>query len=47
MMFSLVQHHKYSITELENMFPFERDLYVELLIDYLKEQERKNNQRRR
>ena len=34
----MVQHHKYSVTELENMFPFERDLYVEMLMDYLKEQ---------
>lgn len=39
--FSLVQHHKYSITEIENMFPFERDLYVELLVDFLKSQEEK------
>lgn len=39
-MFGLVQHHKYSMTELENMFPFERDIYVEMLLNYLKEQER-------
>lgn len=42
----MVQHHKYSITEVEAMFPFERDLYVELLLDYLKEQDKANNQRR-
>lgn len=40
-MFSLVQHHKYSVTEIENMFPFERDLYVEMLIEYLKKEEEK------
>ena len=34
----MVQHHKYSVSELENMFPFERDLYVEMLMDHLKEQ---------
>jgi len=37
--FSLIQHHKYSITELENLIPFERDIYVELLMKYLEELE--------
>lgn len=40
----MVQHHKYSLTELENLYPYERDLYVDLLKDYLKqEQERLAN----
>lgn len=39
--FSLVQHHKYSLTELENMMPWEREVYVALLVEYLKEEERK------
>ena len=38
-MFSMSQHHKYSLTELEDLIPFERDLYVEMLINYLKELE--------
>jgi len=38
----MVQHHKYSITEIENLIPFERDLYIELLTNYLKEQEEKS-----
>lgn len=42
----MVQHHKYSLTELENMIPFERDLYVQMLIEYLKEIE-KNKERQR
>ena len=37
--FSLMQHHKYSLTELENMIPFERDLYVQMLVDYLQQLE--------
>jgi hypothetical protein len=37
--FSLAQHHKYSISEIENLIPFERDIYVEMLVDYLKEVE--------
>jgi len=41
--FSLVQHHKYSISELENLIPFERDLYTEMLMNYLKKLEEKQN----
>jgi hypothetical protein len=37
--FSLIQHHKYSLTEIENLIIFERDIYVELLLDYIKEKE--------
>jgi hypothetical protein len=33
--FSLVQHHKYSLTELEDMIPWERAVYLSLLIDYI------------
>lgn len=42
--FALMQHHKYSLTELENMIPWERDIYVNLLIHHLQEQERKQKQ---
>lgn len=31
----MAQHHKYSITEIEDMLPFERDLYIDLLMAYL------------
>tara|TARA_A100001388_G_C28628242_1_gene430968 strand:+ start:203 stop:325 length:123 start_codon:yes stop_codon:yes gene_type:complete len=34
-----MQHHKYSLTELENMIPFERDIYVHLLKTHLEEEE--------
>ena len=30
-LFSLVQHHKYTLTEVYDMYPYERDLFVELL----------------
>jgi len=36
--FALVQHHKYSLTELENMMPWERDIYVGLLQKHIKEE---------
>jgi len=39
--FALCQHHKYSISDVEDLLPFERDIYVTMLIDYLeKEKER-------
>ena len=39
--FALMQHHKYSLTELDNMMPWERDVYVNLLIAHLQEEERR------
>ena len=36
-----MQHHKYSLTELENMIPWERDIYVTMLIQYLEEENNK------
>ena len=41
-MFAMAQHHKYSIAELENLIPYERDLYVDMLLDYIEEQNAKN-----
>ena len=43
--FQLMQHHKYSITELENMIPFERDIYFAMLLDYLEEEKQKTQQK--
>jgi hypothetical protein len=37
----MVQHHKYSLTELENMMPWERQIYVALLIEHIKEENEK------
>jgi hypothetical protein len=36
--FALIQHHKYSLTELEEMMPFEREIYVQLLSQFIKEE---------
>jgi hypothetical protein len=36
-----MQHHKYSLSELENMLPWEREVYVAMLIDYIKQQNEK------
>jgi hypothetical protein len=42
--FSMVQHHKYSITEIENLIPYERDIYFGMLVEWLKKQEEKKRQ---
>jgi hypothetical protein len=42
--FALIQHHKYSLTELENMFPFEREIYTSMLVKHLEEEKAKNEQ---
>jgi hypothetical protein len=34
-----MQHHKYSLSELENMIPWEREVYLNLLMNYIKEEE--------
>jgi hypothetical protein len=36
-----MQEHKYSLTEIENMLPWEREIYIAMLVDYIeKENER-------
>jgi hypothetical protein len=40
-----MQHHKYSLTELEEMIPWEREVYVQMLIEFIEEEnERRKNQ---
>ena len=46
----MMQHHKYSLTELDNMMPFEREIYVSLLMEYIKKENEsieKENQKQR
>lgn len=40
-----MQHHKYSLNEIEGMMPWERDLYVGMLISYIKEENEKIKQK--
>ena len=37
----MVQHHNYNITDLEKMIPWEREIYVGLLMEYIDEEKRK------
>ena len=43
--FSLVQYHKWSLTEIEQLIPWERDIYVILLKNHLEEEEQKAQQK--
>tara|TARA_B100001250_G_scaffold144420_1_gene123656 strand:+ start:4818 stop:4991 length:174 start_codon:yes stop_codon:yes gene_type:complete len=42
--FALMQHHKYSLTELENMIPWEREIYLALLQQYIEDENLKAQQ---
>ena len=37
----MMQHHNYSLTELENMMPWEREIYIGLLLNYLEEEKKR------
>jgi hypothetical protein len=43
--FAMMQHHKYSLDELENMMPWERAVYIDMLQDHLKKIEEQNRDR--
>jgi len=36
--FAMIQHHQWSLTEIEEMMPWERDVYVALLNEHIKEE---------
>jgi hypothetical protein len=36
--FALAQHHKYSLNEIEDLMPYERDLYVDMLLIHLEKE---------
>ena len=45
-----MQHHNYSLSDIENMMPWEREIYLDMLIRFIKEENQKqeheqNNQR--
>ena len=37
----MMQNHNYSLTELENMLPWEREIYIGLLVEFLREEREK------
>tara|TARA_Y100000310_G_C20207752_1_gene589862 strand:+ start:178 stop:312 length:135 start_codon:yes stop_codon:yes gene_type:complete len=36
-----MQHHKYSLTEIENMIPWEKQIYLSLLKNYVEEENKR------
>ena len=40
-----MQHHNYSLSDLENMIPWEREIYVDMLVTIIKEEIEKQKQR--
>jgi hypothetical protein len=42
--FALMQFHKYSLTEIENLIPWERDIYLALLQQHIEEEKLKQQQ---
>ena len=42
--FGMIQHHKWSLTEIDNMIPWEREIYLALLQQYIEEENLKAQQ---
>ena len=42
--FALLQYHKYSLTEIENLIPWERDIYIGMLKQHLEDEKLKQQQ---
>ena len=39
-----MQYHKYSLSELEDMMPWEREIYIMLLVNHLEEESQRLQQ---
>ena len=42
-----MQHHNYALSDIESMMPWERDIYVQMLIEHIKQQKKKQEERNR
>lgn len=45
--FQMMQHHKYSLEELENMIPWEREIYTTMLIEHIEQENKKMEQQQK
>tara|TARA_R100001510_G_C7650978_1_gene208550 strand:- start:1020 stop:1199 length:180 start_codon:yes stop_codon:yes gene_type:complete len=43
--FAMMQHYQYSLTELEGMIPWEREVYVNMLLNHIEEEQEKAKKR--
>lgn len=41
-----MQHHKYSLNEIDDLIPWEKDVYIQMLLDHIKEEEAKQERAR-
>tara|TARA_B110001454_G_scaffold97776_1_gene92554 strand:+ start:567 stop:707 length:141 start_codon:yes stop_codon:yes gene_type:complete len=39
-----MQHHNYALSDIENMMPWERDIYVQMLIEHIKQENKKQQE---
>jgi hypothetical protein len=46
MNFALLQYHKYTLIDIENMIPFEREIYIHMLIEHLEDEKRRIESKR-
>jgi len=42
-----MQHHKYSLTELDNMMPWEREIYINLLMQFIEDENKEIEKQKR
>ena len=45
--FAMMQHHNYSLAELENMIPWEREIYLYLLMQFIEEEKQRTENEKR
>jgi hypothetical protein len=45
--FSMMQHHHYSLTELEDMMPWEREIFIGLLVKHLEKEKSEQEKQER
>ena len=39
-----MQHHNYILSDIENMMPWEREVYVQMLIEHIKEENKRREE---
>ena len=40
--FAMMQHHNYSLSDLETMIPWEREIYIQMLVKHLEQEKERN-----
>ena len=43
----MMQHHKYSLSEIDNLIPWEKEVYMNMLIEHLKEEKKRQDEANR